>query len=189
MSASYVYVYQINGTPEYVGKGKNGRLLAHLTQGCKTYWSHRLKKSIRVGRKVECRVLPAVSEADAFEMEECLIALVGRRDLGTGPLFNRTDGGEGVSGHKQSQQQRDRASARMKGHRPTEETRQKIARANTKDPPPPFVGPQLPRYWKSPETRERMKAAALCRKPEHNKQISEANTRRWNKWRTERTEQ
>jgi hypothetical protein len=39
-----------------------------------------------------------LSEIDAFRHEKYLIAVLGRKDLGTGVLRNRTSGGEGGSG-------------------------------------------------------------------------------------------
>ena len=41
---------------------------------------------------------PCLSEDLAFSLEVSLISLIGRRDLGTGPLLNLTDGGEGRIG-------------------------------------------------------------------------------------------
>lgn len=39
-----------------------------------------------------------LSEAEAFQHEKYLIAVLGRKDLGTGILRNMTNGGEGSSG-------------------------------------------------------------------------------------------
>ena len=40
------------------------------------------------------------NEADAFQCEKEVIVFFGRRDLGTGPLVNLTEGGEGTSSPK-----------------------------------------------------------------------------------------
>lgn len=55
------------------------------------------------------------SESAAFELEKLLIAEIGRRDLGLGPLVNLTNGGDGSSGAIQSLEARAKKSAAMRG--------------------------------------------------------------------------
>jgi NUMOD3 motif-containing protein len=75
-----------DGTPYYVGKGRGLRAFRS-----KAHAVRRPKDSNRIV------VFPMNSEKDAFESEIALIELFGRKDLGTGILRNRTDGGEGAS--------------------------------------------------------------------------------------------
>lgn len=60
-----------------------------------------------------------ISEVDtwelACELEQFLIQEYGRRDLGTGPLVNMTDGGEGALGLKHSDRTKDKLSKANKG--------------------------------------------------------------------------
>jgi len=57
-----------------------------------------LRKRAAEGFKPQLQVIPASSKEDGQEMEMLLIAMIGRKDLGHGPLFNHTDGGDGRSG-------------------------------------------------------------------------------------------
>ena len=105
----YVYVYRDprptkNKQPVYVGKGTGDRDLSHWSRG-----SHNkplqdfLSHLRRIGLEPICeRVFETEIESDAFLKEMELIKLYGRRDLKTGTLFNRTDGGEGASGYVKS---------------------------------------------------------------------------------------
>jgi len=78
----YTYMWlREDGTPYYVGKGHGHRA---FRKGCPF--------------KERIIVQEWPSEADAFKGEQLLIALYGRKDLGTGILRNRTDGGEGPAG-------------------------------------------------------------------------------------------
>lgn len=101
----YVYVYRDprplkKDQPVYVGKGTGDRDLSHWSRGShnkpfQDFISH-LKQR---GLVATCeRVFETEVEAEAFAKEIELIALYGRRNTGTGTLFNLTDGGEGASG-------------------------------------------------------------------------------------------
>lgn len=101
----YVYVYRDprplkKNQPVYVGKGTGDRGLSHWSRGShnkpfQDFISH-LKQR---GLVAVCeRVLETENEEEAFAKEIDLIALYGRRNTGTGTLFNLTDGGEGGSG-------------------------------------------------------------------------------------------
>src|ERR1700732_3623 len=94
----YVYLlFRINGTPCYVGKGKDDRWNDHER-------SKRFKNNFLKGIVAEAKVagldLPKVkiqeglTEEAAHELECLLIKVIGRRNIGTGPLVNLTDGGE-----------------------------------------------------------------------------------------------
>lgn len=88
----YVYKYlREDGTPYYVGKGSGDRAYKK--------WS---KKDIKPPADTTRIVIVEqdLTEDQAFDLEKKLIAEYGRKDLGTGVLYNKTDGGEGSSGHK-----------------------------------------------------------------------------------------
>jgi hypothetical protein len=101
----YVYVYKDprptkNQQPVYVGKGTGDRDLSHWSRGShnkplQDFLSH---LRLRELTPICVRVFETENEQEAFDKEVQLIELYGRRDLGTGTLFNRTDGGEGASG-------------------------------------------------------------------------------------------
>jgi hypothetical protein len=83
----YVYAYlREDGTPYYIGKGKDGRITA----------KHNVSVPKDESRRKVLR--ENLSETAAHELEIELIAHYGRKDLGTGILRNMTDGGEGTSG-------------------------------------------------------------------------------------------
>ena len=101
----YVYVYldprplKLN-QPVYVGKGTGDRDLSHWSRGShnkplQDFLSHLRGRNMTA--RIE-RVFETDDEQEAFAKEMQLIDLYGRRDLKTGTLFNRTDGGEGPSG-------------------------------------------------------------------------------------------
>jgi hypothetical protein len=84
----YTYAYlREDGTPYYIGKGKNERI------------DNPLHNSINLPPKERRLFLKQnLTEEEAFKHEIYMIAVFGRKDLGTGILRNMTNGGQGVSG-------------------------------------------------------------------------------------------
>jgi hypothetical protein len=102
----YVYVYydprplKLN-QPVYVGKGTGDRDISHWSRGShnkpfQDFISHLKQRGLVATSR---RVFETAKEEQAFVKEIELIELYGRRDIKTGTLFNRTDGGEGASGY------------------------------------------------------------------------------------------
>ncbi len=99
--------YLFEFEPMYVGKGKGSRWREHL--GYYKNWLGYKIKHIK-----DCGLEPKVifqeknlDEQSAFKSEIDLIIIIGRRDLGTGPLVNLTKGGDGVSGYIHSEKQKE----------------------------------------------------------------------------------
>ena len=131
MPQFYAYLWlREDGTPYYAGKGKLNRAFRHPDG---------LIKPPADKRRIRLFLLP--DERDAFNFERMLIKIFGRKDLETGCLRNRTDGGEGVAGKVVSIETRQKQSAAKKGK---------------------------PSAWKgktaSPETRLKQRLARLGRK-------------------------
>jgi hypothetical protein len=82
----YTYAYlREDRTPYYIGKGKGRRVFDK-------------RHSISIPPKERILFLKKnLTEEEAFNHEKYMIAVFGRKDLGTGILRNRTDGGDGPS--------------------------------------------------------------------------------------------
>jgi hypothetical protein len=112
----YVYVlHRPDGTPFYVGKGINLRLLDHEAEArCTKTLTHKLnviRSLYAKGQQVGYRIDSSFEEeTDALARERCLIAEIGRHDLKRGSLTNQTDGGEGASNPSEESRQRRRES-------------------------------------------------------------------------------
>jgi NUMOD3 motif-containing protein len=91
-----VYAYlREDGTPYYVGKGTKQR--AHTR--------HPTANGSNLTPKDRSKIIflhTGLIENEAFSLERRYIKLWGRKDIGTGILRNRTDGGEGTSGRDSS---------------------------------------------------------------------------------------
>jgi LEM3-like protein/NUMOD3 motif-containing protein len=127
----YVYILaRPNGVPFYVGKGKGSRLFDHDAEARSGHKCHKcnvIRKIWKQGKEIQrYTVFTTMNEQEALAYECELIASYGRENL-----TNLTDGGEGVSGMKH-----------------TEETRRKIAEAGRGRPSP-----------KSAEQRRKLSAA------------------------------
>ena len=86
----YTYAWiRIDGTPYYIGKGKSDRAYSRRIVG-------QFKPPSDTKRIILLK--QNLTEEEAFKHECYMIAVYGRKDLGTGILHNLTDGGEGCSG-------------------------------------------------------------------------------------------
>jgi hypothetical protein len=150
----YTYAYlREDGTPYYVGKGKGNRAFS---------------KNRKVAVPPKDRILflkRNLTEEEAFRHEIYMIALYGRKDIGTGILWNFSDGGEGASGVVFSEKRKRQLSEARKGKKKpprSEEHRQNLGRARK--------GMKLPNEWRE-KIREGMKKA--IRPADIGKRISE----------------
>jgi hypothetical protein len=114
----YTYAYlREDRTPYYIGKGKGRRLYVKRYKGINPP-----KDKIRI-----IFLKQNLTEQEAFEHEIYMISVFGRKDLGSGILHNRTDGGDGKSGAIQSDETRIKISEATKGQIRTEETRRRMS--------------------------------------------------------------
>ena len=131
MNEFYTYAYlREDITPYYIGKGTGNRIYST---------NRRVKPPKDKSRTIFLK--QNLTEAEAFRHEIYMIAIFGRKDLGTGILINGTGGGEGSSNpspetrikisdaHKGkilSEETKKRMSVAKKGRVVSEETRRKI---------------------------------------------------------------
>jgi len=158
----YTYAYlREDRTPYYIGKGSSKRA---YTRGKKDRKPPKDKSRILILKE-------NLTEDEAFKHEIYMIAVFGRKDLGTGILHNRTNGGDGSSGAIRSEETRIKMSETLKGNTRwlgkihSEETKRKISEATK--------GKIL-----SEETKIKISEAQKGRihSEEHTKKTSEANT-------------
>jgi NUMOD3 motif len=138
----YVYQYlREDGTPYYIGKGKGNRLYSK---------KHNVNLPID---KTRIQILfENLTQDKAKQIEIDLIKQYGRKDLGTGILRNRTDGGEGCT--NPSAEIREKMSAGNKGKKLSEEHK------------------EILRKPKSEETKQKMRKPRPPLTEEHRKNIS-----------------
>ncbi len=133
----YVYIYLdirkegqykygdliLNYEPFYVGKGKNRRGVMHIYDAIRgidfnnKYMKNKIRKIINETGDMPQVIIYAenLTDEQARIEEAKLIKLIGRKDLKQGTLLNLTDGGEGHSGRKHTDEFKKKMSERVKG--------------------------------------------------------------------------
>ena len=104
LSGFYVYAYiRADGTPYYIGKGKGIRAVEKHSVGIPT----ELSRIVILEQNL--------TELGALAIERRMIRWYGRKDINTGILRNRTDGGEGAAGLMQSEEHKAKIGAANRG--------------------------------------------------------------------------
>ncbi len=115
----YTYAYlREDGTPYYIGKGSGFRMYDDRGKAC---FKPNDKKRIIVLKYFDM-------EFDAFKHEIYMISVLGRKDLGTGILRNRTDGGDGYN-RVIRDETRKKMSESQKGKKLTNEHKNNISKS------------------------------------------------------------
>ena len=122
MNNYYTYAYlREDGTPYYIGKGKAGRINNTL---------HNIHLPVKEERRIFLK--KNLTDEQARKHEIYMIAVLGRKDLGTGILRNMTDGGEGCAGRVLSEETKKKLSDSHKGRKKSEAHRKALSEAAKK---------------------------------------------------------
>lgn len=125
--------YEFECEPFYVGKGHGKRSLEHLRESQlkhKTHKNNKIKKIRSEGLEpIIIKISENLFESDAFDSEVKLIKLIGRYDLGDGPLTNKTDGGEGIVGLIKTKEHRRNLSISRTGYKHSDEAKKNISKS------------------------------------------------------------
>ena len=131
----YVYIHKKpDGTPFYVGKGTGNRAYQFSKR---TQWHKNIVA--KYGRhNIIVEIVNCVNESQAFDLEKIYIKQFKHSGV---CLVNLTDGGEGHSGYKQTQQTKDKRAAKLKAFYATDAGQQvnqklnahRTGRINTKE--------------------------------------------------------
>ena len=145
----YTYAYlREDKTPYYIGKGSGKRIYS-------------AKRRVKLP-KDKSRIIflkQNLTEEEAFKHEIYMIAVFGRKDLGTGILHNSTDGGEGASGAVRSFEFKENLRILNKNKILSEEHKKKISDAQK--------GNKNHNYGKSASKETRVKMSEVRRGEKH----------------------
>ena len=120
----YTYAYlREDGTPYYIGKGKHLRLYTNH------YRENRNCVAVPQDKDRIIYLKRNLTEQEAFRHEIYMISVLGRKDIGTGILRNRTNGGEGSTGKVMSAEAKKRIGEYQKGQIRSEKTKQRMSKA------------------------------------------------------------
>jgi hypothetical protein len=132
MSIYYIYAYlRKDGTPYYIGKGSGNRAWAdHKTRSGKPCGGIQRPEDNDYITLLETNL----TELGAFALERRYIRWYGRKSNNTGILRNLTDGGDGISGWKHSEETKEKCRSGNIGKKRSEETKLKMRLAKLGKP-------------------------------------------------------
>jgi plasmid stability protein len=131
LADSYVYVlFRADGTPFYVGKGRNGRWLQHeqdAKRGVRSHKANIIRRMLADGllEIPKVKIAEGLTHEESVAYEIAFIDAIGRRPRG--PLVNLTEGGEGMP--DPSQETREKLRAAKLGTTLSAEGRAKLSAA------------------------------------------------------------
>lgn len=138
----YTYIYydpSRRNEPIYVGMGQKKRAWVHLRAKRKSPFIQRLQFMKKNNISPVIGIYADLDKEFALFLEEELITKFGRKDLGLGSLLNLTNGGEGGTGRKWSEEQRLACSVSkigdknpLFGTKRSDETKLKIGKSQPK---------------------------------------------------------
>jgi hypothetical protein len=152
----YTYAYlREDRTPYYIGKGKGNRAY------------RKYKGEIKLP-KDKSRIIflkQNITEEEAFKHEIYMIAVFGRKDLGTGILRNKTNGGEGNSGWKMPDETKQKIGKIHKGKNLSKEHKDIIinsrkGRVNSKEHNE-LIAKAITGITRSKETRDKIRKSKI----------------------------
>ena len=176
MNNYYTYAYlRKDRTPYYVGKGEGNR-------------AYKKKRGEIQPPKDKSRVIflkKNLIEEEAFKHEKYIIAVLGRKDLGTGILRNLTDGGEGSSGAIRSQETKERISEALKGRKLSSVSLEKMRKITQSEEYRRQASERATKRYEDVEERIKISNAmkGIVFSEEHKQKLKEAALLRWKKYR------
>lgn len=116
----YMYLRKDN-TPYYIGRGTHRR----------PFQKHNGTSSCPKDKSRIHILYNDIGFLSSCAIEIFWIAIYGRKDLGTGILNNRTNGGEGATGYKHTEEHKQHLRETVTGRRHSEKTKRKLSALRT----------------------------------------------------------
>ena len=153
----YVYMawHKSTNEPIYVGKGCGNRLSCH-NRDAETglHYNKFMVEYVKQHGRMKFEIVRNnLTNQEAIQTEIDLIYYFGRKDLGFGTLFNRTDGGEGGTGPK-TEDHKAKIGKALKGRVRSASHSAAISKGNKGKPKPSLSAIATARFKGVPKTKE-----------------------------------